>query len=139
MNLCETCKTFSLVLLGGGSLYPAGVYHLGRKNTLFANARDILISAERCRVCFFLKDLILSAVEWETKNEDLSDIKDWLAPSPLYVMPCNDPPRGSGAFTNDQEHLTGFTLEVPVIEGGPKLNVLDLEADIFAEEGTCLF
>jgi hypothetical protein len=79
-----------------------------------------------------LKDLILSAVEREAENKNLLDIKDWLAPSLIYVSPCNDPPRGPNAFSKDEEYLTGFTLEVPVVEGGLKLNVLDLEADIFA-------
>jgi hypothetical protein len=137
MNLCETCKTFSLILLGGGGLYPASVYHLTRKNPHLANAKDILTSAEKCLLCSFLKDLILSAVEREAENKKLLNIKDWLAPDPIYVSPCNDPPRSSDVFSKDEEYLTGFTLEVHVVEGGPKLNVLDLEADIFACEGTC--
>jgi hypothetical protein len=75
-------------------------------------------------------------VEREAENKYLLDIKDWLAPEPIYVSPCNDPSRSSDVFSKDEEYLTGFTLEVPVVEGGPKLNVLDLEADVFADEGT---
>jgi hypothetical protein len=139
MNLCKTCKPFSLILLGGGGLYPTGVYHLTRKNPHLTNARDLLTSAEQCQLCSFLKDLILSAVEREAENKKLLDIKDWLAPDPIYVSPCNDPPRSPNAFSKDEEYLTGFTLEVPVVEGGPKLSVLDLEADVFAYEGTWSF
>jgi len=139
MNLCETCQTFSLILLGGGGLYPTGVCHLSRKNSHLTNARDLLTSAEQCQLCSFLKDLILSAVEREAENKKLLDIKDWLAPGPIYVSPCNDPPRSPNAFSKDEEYLTGFTLEVPVVEGGPKLSVLDLEADVFAYQGNWSF
>ena len=136
MDLCDICKSFSLILLGGDGLYEK-VYHLGRKNQHLGNARDLVRSAESCPLCRFLKDLILSAVERKPTNEDLSELQNWLSPDPIYIKPCNDPPRSRNAyFSEGKEFLTGFSLTVSVIEGGPKLNVLDLEADVFADEGT---
>jgi hypothetical protein len=136
MALCDTCQNFSRILLGGGGLYPEQ-FHIGRRNSHLGRARDIVASATSCSLCNLLLEYVIApAVEGFELRDARQKLKDWLADAPIIVRPCNDVPRHTrDSPLAEQEYLTGFKLEVPLIEGSPKLDTSELEVDVWAEEG----